>query len=275
MGLVLLSLGLATLSGLILAILINYSIYLWESKKVDDLTSTIRHEETSHVMRGTAKHSFSSFAGKPKTLTGSSNDQIHENSLSINKKHDYPDWLNKLIEELEAFKKNAFKSIKRFFRYLVHITSPSESIKVTDVQKEQEKERKQSEIDEVVEKVSEANATKEVEEEIFPEPPKVFATQSHATSDQDEEDGDDATLGLAGLSDEKEEKDMSLFEKLETRILTKLRESGLDHYDIWVELGDLYLKFDEKEKAREVFALVLKHSEGTPKELARNRLIGL
>jgi hypothetical protein len=44
-----------------------------------------------------------------------------------------------------------------------------------------------------------------------------------------------------------------------------------------LELGNLYLKFEENEKAKEIFALVLRHSKEDPeiRETARNNLIGL
>jgi hypothetical protein len=88
-----------------------------------------------------------------------------------------------------------------------------------------------------------------------------------------------ATIGLSSVSKSTESGhngDRSLFEKVENRILEKLKTSGLNNYDIWLELGELYVKYDEKEKATEVFALVLKHTtDEHQKEQARNFLIGL
>lgn len=69
----------------------------------------------------------------------------------------------------------------------------------------------------------------------------------------------------------------SAFTKLEQRILKQLQESGMQNYDVWLQLGQLYVKFDEADKAKEVFALVLKHAPAGSKlkETARNGLIGL
>ncbi|NJS41226.1 hypothetical protein HC766_02480 [Candidatus Gracilibacteria bacterium] len=32
-------------------------------------------------------------------------------------------------------------------------------------------------------------------------------------------------------------------------------------YDIWLDLGDLYAKYGEDKKAKEIYALVLKHAQ--------------
>jgi hypothetical protein len=90
-----------------------------------------------------------------------------------------------------------------------------------------------------------------------------------------------ATIGLIsnniGNGDTNKDKEtLSTFDNLENRILAKLKESGMSNYDIWLELGDLYLKYNENKKAMEVYALVLKHSKNEKhKELARNGLIGI
>jgi len=49
----------------------------------------------------------------------------------------------------------------------------------------------------------------------------------------------------------------------------------LRDYNIWLQLGELYLKYDEPEKAKEIFALVLKQASGEAKEIARNHLLSL
>jgi uncharacterized membrane protein (Fun14 family) len=88
-----------------------------------------------------------------------------------------------------------------------------------------------------------------------------------------------ATIGVSS-SDTSHLKTMTpqaqeLFEKLENKIIEKLREGGMSNNDLWLELGDLYVKFDMKEKAKSIYALVLKHSEDKTKDIARNKLIGL
>lgn len=84
---------------------------------------------------------------------------------------------------------------------------------------------------------------------------------------------DTATIGIPQA---KSPAVTAAFEKMEARILDKLKLSGLNHYNVWIELGELYMKFDEKDKASEVFALVLKNTkDDREKEVARNHLIGL
>jgi hypothetical protein len=103
----------------------------------------------------------------------------------------------------------------------------------------------------------------------------VNNTQAVKSADYQEEK-EEATIGLIGIGANENAAELSTFDKLEARLLTKLKESGMSNYDIWLELGDLYLKYNESKKAMEIYALVLKHSKNEKhKELARNGLIGI
>jgi hypothetical protein len=112
------------------------------------------------------------------------------------------------------------------------------------------------------------------------EPDRPSPTQT--TSSPSDTSSDEATINLASKTDnpdnqtsQSESKTDAVFEKLENRILEKLKKQGLNNYEIWLELGELYEKYNQREKALEVYALVLKHSEDDSKKIARNRLIGL
>lgn len=91
-----------------------------------------------------------------------------------------------------------------------------------------------------------------------------------------------ATLDLASTTSSSETNKVKsaqpidpVYEKIEASILEKLQQTGLNHYDIWLELGKHYEKYNETEKAIEVYSMVMKHSEGKNKEIARNGLIAL
>jgi hypothetical protein len=103
-----------------------------------------------------------------------------------------------------------------------------------------------------------------------------YTTKKNLNNYDDEKEV--ATIGLISNSGDNtmDKTGLSAFDNLENRILSKLKESGMSNYDIWLELGDLYLKYNENKKAMEVYALVLKHSKNEKhKEMARNGLIGM
>ena len=66
-----------------------------------------------------------------------------------------------------------------------------------------------------------------------------------------------------------------VFEKAEIKLIEKLRDIGLNHWDLWLELGDLYGKYGEKEKQKEIYTLILSKADGEEKKLATYRLIGM
>lgn len=93
-----------------------------------------------------------------------------------------------------------------------------------------------------------------------------------------------ATIGLVNRGEENkdleeskqaETEEQSVLARIEKRLLAKLKEEGLNRYDIWLELGDVYDKYGEHDKAREVYALVLKHGSELDKKRAVERLISL
>ena len=83
-----------------------------------------------------------------------------------------------------------------------------------------------------------------------------------------------ATIGLIITPTQKDE-DLSLFEKAEKKLIQKLQDLGLNHWDLWLDLGDLYGKYDQKSKQKEIYTLILSKADGKEKELATYRLIGM
>lgn len=277
----------------LLVLTINYAIFLWETKKVENLTGkneSIRVDAGSKndiLFRTTANREFTSLDyNKSVGKKPSSGDK--DKSLMVVDDDNYPEWVNKSSEIAKSFKKNAWETIKKLVKNLINLAKPITKSKA-EIIEERVRQKKQEEVDETVENIVSAGSDSEdkivetviSDEEYFEKPEGVEEEKADTMSLKDgevDEDGQDddseATINIAGKA-EKDDKDMTLFEKLEARVLAKLKRDGLDNYDIWLELGDLYIKFGEKEKAREVFALVLKHAEGSAKEMARNRLIGL
>jgi len=271
------------LFGFLGVIILNYAVLLWENKKVDSLTNQIKNNpitddilQRSNVTRNFTSVDLGSSITKNKAVQTVSN--VYDRAIVTIKNQEYPGWLNKFFEEINHFRHNALKSISRFFKYLISLTKPVNKIETEKISEDLE-QKKLSEIDELVDKVT-ATEPKFETQPLHQESTSTIRTlqipipQSQPKT-QEISQNSLATLDMATNREPKSDKDMSMFEKLEARILDKLKGSGLNHYDIWLELGNLYEKYTEKEKAIEIYALVMKHSAGREKELARDKLIGL
>ena len=69
--------------------------------------------------------------------------------------------------------------------------------------------------------------------------------------------------------------ELTEFQKLEQRILLKLKEIGVGNYDLWLDLADLYVKNTQAEKAKQIYTYIAKHGDIRSKQKAANGLIGL
>jgi hypothetical protein len=232
---------------------LSYAIYLWEKNVVTNLAGQIEPITENSIFKPQSKKHFtpevSSAAfdkmnknGAVKMVSGA-----YENTLMKIKENDYQGILKKTWHIISDFFANFSTRMKQLFDYLVTLSKPI----ATDVTLDDGVKAKEDEIiDNTIEKVVAQNEEKET----VPDSDVASVVTSTKT---------------------KKEEDLEMFERLEGRILAKLKESGLNNYDLWLQLGDLYIKYDEQEKAKEIFAMILKSSEGQYKELARDRLIGL
>ena len=267
-----------TISGL--TFIINYLVISWESEKVDALTSKIKHtnnSESSILYKSDVSREFTSLdlmKASKASLKSASN--IYDRTLVKITSQEYPDWISKLFTQVDRLSKNTWQTLSSWFKYLVSLTKPSSEETKYDKVKAFREKRNIAEIEDFVDKVVEENnltqntALAIVEKEEEQEDSIEGKTNSKIENNT-------ATLNLASSTSKNgENKDNGVFERLENRILQKMKDVGLGNYDLWLELGQLYLKYGEKEKAVEVFALVLKHTQNeSQKDLARNQLIGL
>ena len=252
----------------------------WESEKVDALTSKIKHtnnSENSILYKSDVSREFTSLdlmKASKASLKSASN--IYDRTLVKITSQEYPDWISKLFTQVDRLSKNTWQTLSSWFKYLVSLTKPSSEETKYDKVKAFREKRNIAEIEDFVDKVVEENnltqntALAIVEKEEEQEDSIEGKTNSKIENNT-------ATLNLASSTSKNgENKDNGVFERLENRILQKMKDVGLGNYDLWLELGQLYLKYGEKEKAVEVFALVLKHTQNeSQKDLARNQLIGL
>lgn len=228
--------------------LASYAIWYYENQKILDLAKNIKDNNRSSILNtGMGKRGFSSF-----DLTASINRskllakdlakatviglKTVKNSVSS----------SKVMDTLSA---KAKKTASGLGAGVASFVKPMEDIE--ELAPVLPEERYRQDVDKLID-----NA---VERPSF-NPPKQ---------------AQNATLDMAAEKKNRQEDDMNIFDKLELRILNRLKESDMTNYEIWLELGNLYKKFNQNEKAKEVFALVLKHASDGNKERARNELIGL
>jgi hypothetical protein len=63
------------------------------------------------------------------------------------------------------------------------------------------------------------------------------------------------------------------FESAEMEILNKIKFSKVDSWSLWLELADMYNKFQELDKAKQTYSFVVKNSKGSIKEMAKIKLM--
>jgi len=255
---------------------LNYSIFLWENKKVNDLTSRIKPspEVSSNdalLQKNTASRGFTSLdmndsVSVSRAIQTSNPGERMMSDISPNS--ELPTWVARTLDFLKKLRTNFWTQFINFSKYLISLAKPAEHVKEEDREKA---EVKKAEVHEVIEKV--INTPKEDVEDREDQKTVFHTNPKSSQSEVPEYKSSVATISFASGNDEKNELDMTMFEKMENKILQKLKEEGMNHYDIWVDLGKLYEKYNEKGKAKEVYALVLRHSQGNERDFARDRLI--
>jgi hypothetical protein len=244
------SLAVLVLSLFILLISLNYSVVNWEENKILSLSrkagrkvklNTINEEKDQFVFSNNSKkHNY--------------------HSLQLGSIQNYSDMKNAI--NLIATKKLPVLKTK-FFDFIKTTLELSKPIKEVS--------------DEFVEIPKEAvNQDHVVKMEL----PKIHKHEpkKHELHEEKkvEKDNPTATIGMESTIPNKDTVELSSFQKLEARLYEKLKQSGMSNYDIWLELGDLYHKYDDNKKAMEIYAVVSKHTKDEKqRQIAINKLIGL
>jgi len=294
--------------GLTLLVLLNYAVVSWEQKQVENLAKQIRPEPTtdSILKKAASSHKFTNvdlknslqLSREVSTIKQTAS-RLYTKTITLIQSQDYVSWWQKFTAEIAKLKKDWWATLKSWWHFLLSLAQPLTTEVTTDSSKNQslKEEKQKQEMAEVVTKIKQTNNIESTDllkndhtgdvSEFFEistsslQIPKsttdqeAKATKPPSTLKPVEED-QVATLNLATSTNQspKREKN-SDFDRLEEKILKRLQESGLRDYNIWLQLGEFYLKYDEPEKAKEIFALVLKQASGEAKEIARNRLLSL
>lgn len=308
MELILISLLLIFTFGFVGLITLGYIISLWEKQKLDIFSKTNKSNSDSSNNTNfgkLSKHSFSTVETNfnPKNMKISPKiNEYFERSLVVVKNQDYKGWLDKttiIIKKVSSNLELHFKfGLTKFMSLITKDKTnnsgiePNISTTSNDVYKTIDKINKISQQDNGSLQQDNFNNNSNYlnstlgnnsnDKDNFGQSNQPTDNSNYFVNAQGSIDVDHktkssfATLDLASEEAIKTQKSKDeVYEKIENSILDKLKIAGLSHYDIWLELGKHYEKYNEREKAIEIYSMVMKHSEGRNKDIARDGLIAL
>jgi hypothetical protein len=281
----------------LLIVFLEYAIYLWENQKMNDLTSDIpdsqnNNDSGANINFGSSHYSSGNTNPTSPNMKFNISNKYFERSLVLVQSQDYKGWFAKITEITKKVSTNLGYYSKKAFKYIIDLSKsgnnfPDQEEKHTkSIQSADKINETASKITEITENESATDYSNEsstnpnflnnyeTSSDLIPVQSDISIKDSFDSNQSDSTTSQGATLNLA-VDDNKPTKDTTTYDKIEKSILSKLQETGLNHYDIWLELGHFYQKYEEKEKAKEIFAMVMKHAQGRDKDLARDGLIAL
>jgi hypothetical protein len=249
---------------------LHYAFYLYENRKIEDLTRKIQPRNTTDMMqRKYADRSFTSRdMGENITKTSKALQPIQAETRRVMgmMTSNGSSWLQKIQLFLTNLRYQFWPQIQRLWQNSFSLLRPMHHDDQDEVEQATEiipaggqkddlemvEQLKQDQINDLVEKV-------------------ISQTESEFQGATVHTNAKAATK--KPLLEDPEQK--ALFDKLESKLLNRLKEVGLKHFDIWLQLGQLYEKYEEYGKATEIYNMILKNSEGREKDFARDRLIAI
>ncbi len=267
MSLILISLFFIVLFGFLSALNLSFSIYNWEKNRVDEITKNFVPQETNNIMANRAEYSSSiqttdASKFKKKMKIPKKIGDFYQSSMVVLSKQDYKGWFNKFLFNLKKVVSNFELYSKYSLNYVLKlIKRKDDSITETEVDVESV-----DNIHETVEKVKSLS-----------KPPSSFLNRDELIDvkevTRESEKSNNATIDM--VADDKITKDKNIYNRLEDVILEKLKSNGMDCWPVWMELAAHYEKYKEFDKAIEIFAMVMKNSKGSEKNIAKDKLIAL
>lgn len=238
---------------------LNYSVYLWENKKILDLSSRIKSPNIpesemilgkSNSSRGFTSIDMGESLSKQRSISPINAD---ERKVLFTEDDLGPKWINQIVTFFKRLRANFWIQLKNGIVYLINLAKNTQT-KTKNADEEKI-------ITEVIEKVKSIDDQEQTENE---NPTQSLVSPSNQV-----------VVINPKKSQENEnpsQKSKELFEKMEDKLLKKLKEVGMNHFDIWLDLGKLYEDQNEPKKAKEIYQMVLKHATGKDQEAARNAL---
>lgn len=230
----------------------------FENRRISEIAQEIKStNEISIKSKGSLGFDLQSSINKSKAAAT----KIYDRTVKGIRNTNYNDWLAQIENFFKDIRTNTFATLNKIFKYFIHLTSPVESVKIDE--KEEKSDKKAQNIKEIKKNVHKTHQNTVQKEDIISQQSSELISQ-------------EPTLSMAKDKKPFENKNKNaIFTRLEERILKKLNTNGMEDYASWLELGQLYIEFNQLEKAKQIFALVMKHSDGKERDRAKDALIGI
>jgi hypothetical protein len=209
----------------------------------------------------------------------------YDRTIYAVEKQNWEDWVDAIEKIYKMLKKDFFGTIKHFVMFLINLSKPIEKDDLESRMNKINQQKQQLEVDKMVDKLKE-NAS---QDQVYIDAPKIqqlpaklaSSIPSSTTMIQSQKIillkpsfNLDNNYDMSTVEEETTV-ELTEFQKLEQRILQKLKEIGVGNYDLWLDLADLYVKNDLFEKAKEIYTYIAKNGDLKSKQKAVNGLIGL
>jgi hypothetical protein len=268
MSLIIISLFFIILFGFLGALNLSYAIYKWEKNRVEEMTKNFVPQESNNLMAARAEYS-SSIQTKDKTKfkkkmkVPKKIEDFYQSSMVVLSQQDYKGWLDKIVFNFKKITSNLGLYTKYSFNYVMNLIKKSDDSSIEEAKVEVDNS---VDIQETIHKVKSISKNN----------PRVNEYEYiNITEDKfDNSKQKNATIDMAS-DDDKTKRDKNIYNQLEDLILDKLKTNGMDCWPVWMELAAHYEKYKEFDKAVEIFAMVMKNSKGSEKNIAKDKLIAL
>jgi L-rhamnose mutarotase len=242
-------------------------------------TAPITQPKTRLIIGGTNKKF--DFSGKAplKAFTNA-----YDKTIFAIEEQKFEDWVDAMDKIYKMLRKDFPGTVKKFFSFLINISKPVEKDDFETKMAKINAQRQQLEVDKMVKNLKDGtnNETLQIEQSKQQTLPTNIAKLPLINEKQKIKpfktlivlkpiDNDEISI----TTEDVDEEEFTEFQKVEQRLLSKLKDSGVGNYDLWLDLADLYLKNTAVQKASEIYTYVAKNAKDKNKQRAINSIIGL
>jgi hypothetical protein len=210
----------------------------------------------------------------------------YDRTLHAIEEQKFEDWLDAIEKIFKMLKKDFFGTIKNFFKFLVNISKPIDKNDFETRMANINAQRQQLEVDKMVTKLQEnmQDQTLRLDASENLDLPTNINKISTKFANNNQLKPIKTVIRLKPSlaeddieikTEEIEESELNEFQKVEQRLLLKLKEIGVGNYDLWLDLAELYSKNNSITKAKEIYTYVAKNAKDKNKQRAINNIIGL
>ncbi len=248
--------------------------------KPNTIPTTEPLPKSNKVFIGAVKNKFNLTEKPLKAFTNA-----YDRTIFALEEQNWDDWVDAIEKIYKMLKKDFFGTAKQFITFLLNLSKPVEKDDLESRMNRINQQRQQLEVDKMIDKLQE-HAQKD---QVYIDQPKTQQLPVKITSTTPTISTFKTSQKIMLIKptfNEDNEVDISAsefetnfeltdFQKLEQRILVKLKDIGVGNYDLWNELADLYVKNDYSLKAKDIYKYVSKNGDLKSKQKAVDGLIGL